>query len=112
MYGMRVHEAAIDAGVRVTGVTVHFVDEEYDRGPIIAQYPVPVMPNDTAATLADRVLDREHALYPPVLEAVALGHVTLGTDGRVAGLDSLTSLVLPWTMSTSGERRQPTTSNR
>jgi formyltetrahydrofolate-dependent phosphoribosylglycinamide formyltransferase len=113
MYGIRVHEAAIEAGVRVTGVTVHFVDEEYDRGPIIAQYPVPVMPNDTAATLADRVLTAEHTLYPPVIEAVALGRVTLGADGRVAGLDALTRIVLPWSGSSPpGERHQPITSHR
>lgn len=113
MYGIRVHEAAIEAGVRVTGVTVHFVDEEYDRGPIIAQVPVPVMPNDTAATLADRVLTAEHMLYPPVIEAVALGRVTLGADGRVAGLDSLTSLTLTWAApNPPGDQRQPITSHR
>jgi phosphoribosylglycinamide formyltransferase 1 len=50
MYGIRVHQAVIAAGVRVTGVTVHFVDEVYDRGPIIAQRPVPVFPDDTAST--------------------------------------------------------------
>ena len=64
MYGIRVHQAAIEAGVRVTGVTVHFVDEEYDRGPIIAQWPVPVLPGDTPETLAERVLAVEHTLYP------------------------------------------------
>ena len=86
MYGLRVHQAVIDAGVRVTGVTVHFVDEEYDRGPIIAQWPVPVLPVDTAESLARRVLATEHALYPPALHAVATGAVTLGTDGRVVGV--------------------------
>jgi formyltetrahydrofolate-dependent phosphoribosylglycinamide formyltransferase len=85
MYGIRVHQAVIDAGVRVTGVTVHFVDEEYDRGPIIAQWPVPVRPGDTPEELAARVLAVEHALYPLVLDAVARGRVTLGADGRVAG---------------------------
>ena len=85
MYGIRVHEAVIAAGVRVTGVTVHFVDEEYDRGPIIAQWPVPVLPDDTPDVLASRVLAAEHALYPATLDAVARGHVTLGADGRVAG---------------------------
>src|SRR5689334_4390997 len=47
MYGIRVHQAAIETGVRVTGVAVHFVDEEYDRGPIIAQWPAPVLPGHT-----------------------------------------------------------------
>lgn len=93
MYGIRVHQAVIDAGVRVTGVTVHFVDEEYDRGPIIAQSPVPVLPGDTPEGLAQRVLAVEHALYPVALNAVARGRVTLGTDGRVAGLESTPELV-------------------
>lgn len=86
MYGLRVHRAVIDAGVRVTGVTVHFVNEEYDRGPIIAQWPVPVLPGDTPEALAHRVLAVEHRLYPPALHAVARGAITLGADGRVRGL--------------------------
>ena len=94
MYGIRVHQAAIEAGVRVTGVTVHFVDEEYDRGPIIAQWPVPVLPGDTANVLAERVLTVEHALYPVALDAVARGRVTLGADGRVAGLAAVPELVM------------------
>ena len=85
MYGSRVHEAVIAAGVRVTGVTVHFVDEEYDRGPIIAQWPVPVLPDDSPESLAERVLAAEHALYPAAVDAVASSRVTLGPDGRVAG---------------------------
>ena len=85
MYGLRVHQAAIAAGVRVTGVTVHFVDEEYDRGPIIAQWPVPVLPGDSAEALAARVLAAEHAIYPEAIDALASGRVTLGADGRVSG---------------------------
>ena len=85
MYGIRVHQAVIEAGVRVTGATVHFVDEVYDRGPIIAQWPVPVVAEDSAETLAARVLAVEHTLYPATLDAVARGRVTLGTDGRVVG---------------------------
>lgn len=92
MYGTRVHQAVIDAGVRVTGVTVHFVDEEYDRGPIIAQWPVPVHPDDTAESLAARVLIAEHALYPLALDAVVRGRVTLGTEGRVNGLTAAPEL--------------------
>jgi phosphoribosylglycinamide formyltransferase-1 len=93
MYGIRVHQAAIEAGVRLTGVTVHFVDEEYDRGPIIAQWPAPVLPGDSPETLAERVLAVEHALYPLALDAVTRGRVTLGADGRVAGLASAPELV-------------------
>jgi phosphoribosylglycinamide formyltransferase 1 len=77
MYGARVHDAVLAAGVTVTGVTVHFVDEEYDRGPIIAQWPVPVLHGDDVRTLAARVLRVEHLLYPRVVDAVAGGAVTL-----------------------------------
>jgi phosphoribosylglycinamide formyltransferase-1 len=85
MYGMRVHQAVIDAGVGVTGVTVHFVDEIYDHGPIIAQWPVPVLRGDTAPALADRVLRVEHRLYPCAVEAVAAGRIHLDLNGRVHG---------------------------
>lgn len=70
MYGMRVHEAVLAAGARVTGPTAHFVDEEYDRGPIIAQWPVPVRAGDDPRTLAARVLRVEHLLYPRVMDHV------------------------------------------
>ena len=85
MYGIHVHRAVIAAGVRVTGVTVHFVDEVYDQGPIIAQWPVPVLPADTPESLAERVLAVEHTLYAAALDAVASGAVALGGDGRVTG---------------------------
>ncbi len=75
MYGRRVHEAVLQSGARVSGVTVHFVDEEFDRGAIIAQWPVPVLAGDDAATLASRVLSAEHVLYPRVVEAVATGRI-------------------------------------
>ena len=78
MYGSRLHQAVLDAGVRVSGVTVHFVDEQYDHGPVIAQWPVPVLADDTAAVLAARVLAVEHRLYPCAVAAVAAGEVTLG----------------------------------
>ncbi|HEX7118966.1 MAG TPA: phosphoribosylglycinamide formyltransferase [Longimicrobiales bacterium] len=71
MYGARVHRAVLDAGCRVSGATVHLVDEHYDRGPILFQWPVPVRADDTAETLAARVLRVEHAIYPPTIEAVA-----------------------------------------
>lgn len=85
MYGLRIHRAVIEAGVRVTGVTVHFVDEQYDRGPIVAQWPVPVLEADTAESLAARVLAVEHHLLPRVVESVAAGRVTLDAAGRVHG---------------------------
>jgi phosphoribosylglycinamide formyltransferase-1 len=85
MYGVRLHQAVIDAGMRVTGVTVHFVDEEYDHGPIIAQWPVPVLAGDTATTLAARVLVVEHQLYPCAVSAVAAGRVTIDPAQRAHG---------------------------
>jgi len=64
MYGRRVHEAVLASGAAESGATVHYVDEQYDRGPIIAQARVPVRPGDTAETLAARVLEAEHELLP------------------------------------------------
>ena len=72
MYGTRVHEAVIASGAKETGVTVHLVDDEYDRGPIIAQWRIPVEPNDSADTLAARVLNVEHVVYPRTVEMVAI----------------------------------------
>lgn len=71
MYGRRVHETVLASGARVSGATVHLVDEAYDRGPILAQWPVPVRPEDDAAALASRVLDVEHRLLPAVVAAFA-----------------------------------------
>ncbi len=64
MYGRRVHAAVLDTGARISGATVHFVDEVYDRGAIIAQWPVPVFEEDSPETLAARVLRVEHAILP------------------------------------------------
>lgn len=75
MYGMRVHEAVIAAGEKESGATVHRVDEEYDRGPIIAQRRVPVYPDDTPEILAARVLRIEHELYPEAIGMIASGGV-------------------------------------
>ena len=73
MYGMRVHRAVIESGARVSGATVHRVDDRYDEGEIVAQWPVPVLPGDTPETLAARVLAVEHRILPPAVEALALG---------------------------------------
>jgi phosphoribosylglycinamide formyltransferase-1 len=83
--GIRVHQQAIDAGVRISGCTVHFVVPELDSGPIISQAAVPVFPDDTAATLQARVLVEEHKLYPAALKLVAEGTVVL-RDGRAVFL--------------------------
>ncbi|MBP1850713.1 phosphoribosylglycinamide formyltransferase [Rhizobium halophytocola] len=80
--GLHTHERALDAGMRVAGCTVHFVTEGMDEGPIIAQGVVPVMADDTAETLASRVLTVEHQLYPMALRAVALGEVRMDDAGN------------------------------
>ncbi len=80
MYGHHVHQAVLDYGCKVTGVTVHFVDNQYDRGPIIWQQPVPVFDDDTAETLAARVFEAEKEAYPHVLGLIAAGRVQI--DGR------------------------------
>ena len=77
MYGHRVHQAVIDAGAKITGVTVHFVDNKYDCGPIIWQQPVPVFDDDTADTLAARVFEAEKEAYPHVLKLLAAGRIQL-----------------------------------
>ncbi|MBT8396108.1 MAG: phosphoribosylglycinamide formyltransferase [Gemmatimonadetes bacterium] len=64
MWGHHVHEAVLASGATFSGPTIHFVDEEYDTGAILAQWPVPVLPGDTPDTLAARVLKVEHILYP------------------------------------------------
>ena len=75
MYGSRVHESVLAAGERESGATVHLVDSEYDRGAVIAQWRVPVLPGDSAQSLSKRVLDVEHILYPRALEIVAALHL-------------------------------------
>jgi len=75
MYGSHVHEAVIACGAKITGVTVHFVDEEYDHGPIILQRSVEVLDTDDPHTLAERVLKVEHASYWLAVEAIAQGRI-------------------------------------
>lgn len=86
MYGHHVHDAVLAAGARITGATVHFVDEVYDRGAIIAQWPVPVFEEDTTETLAARVLRVEHALLPRVVELLCGQALALDDDGSVHGV--------------------------
>jgi phosphoribosylglycinamide formyltransferase-1 len=68
MYGLRVHRAVLESGDEESGATVHFVDEEYDRGPVLAQRRVPVRSDDVPETLAARVLSVEHRLYPAAVD--------------------------------------------
>jgi formyltetrahydrofolate-dependent phosphoribosylglycinamide formyltransferase len=80
LYGERVHRSVLDAGVKVTGCTVHFVDDEYDHGPIVAQAAVLVEDGDTPETLAHRVQDAERRLYPACIRLFAEGR--LAVEGR------------------------------
>ncbi|OCP01431.1 phosphoribosylglycinamide formyltransferase [Ensifer sp. LC13] len=79
--GLHTHQRAIDAGMKVAGCTVHFVTEGMDEGPILAQAVVPVLPGDTADSLAARVLTVEHRTYPMALRLMAEGKVRM-VDGR------------------------------
>mmetsp|Transcript_3352 Transcript_3352/g.7489 ORF Transcript_3352/g.7489 Transcript_3352/m.7489 type:complete len:290 (-) Transcript_3352:719-1588(-) len=74
-YGMNVHRAVVESGARFSGATVHFVDEEYDRGPIVAQACVAVSPEDTPEQVAAKVLKREHELFPHVVAALCDGRI-------------------------------------
>lgn len=82
MYGLHVHEAVIAAGEKISGATVHIVDEEYDHGSIILQQTVPVSPDDTPETLAAKVLTVEHQLYPEALRLFAAGLVSQQETGH------------------------------
>ena len=86
MYGERVHRAVLASGARETGVTIHLVDEAYDRGPILAQSRVPVREGDTAEDLAARVLEAEHRLLPAaVLAAARAGRPVPLEESRATG---------------------------
>jgi phosphoribosylglycinamide formyltransferase-1 len=95
--GLKPQQQALDAGVRISGCTVHFVTPELDAGPIVAQAAVPVLPDDTADMLAARILTAEHRLYPLALELVAGGRAHL-QDGKVvlqAAINPLRFLLSP-----------------
>jgi phosphoribosylglycinamide formyltransferase 1 len=79
-YGHRVHEAVLEYGAKLSGCTVHFVDNQYDHGPVILQKAVPVLDDDTPETLAARVFEAECAAYPEALRLIAAGRVQV--DGR------------------------------
>lgn len=81
MYGEHVHRAVLDYGAKISGCTVHFVDEEYDRGPIIVQRSCPVREDDTPHTLAARVFEEECAAYPHALRLFAEGRLAI--EGRI-----------------------------
>ncbi len=78
--GLHAQRQALQAGVRIAGATVHFVDEGVDTGPIVLQAAVPVRPDDTEETLSDRILAEEHRIYPEAIRLFAEGR--LRVDGR------------------------------
>ncbi len=86
MYGHHVHQAVLASGCSETGATVHFVDEVYDRGDVIAQIRVPVLSSDTPESLAARVFEAECRLYPWALNQL-IGHTLPLADGRIAILE-------------------------
>ncbi len=79
-YGHHVHEAVLDYGAKVSGCTVHFVEEAVDAGPIILQRYVPVLDDDTTATLSARILKEEHIAYPEAVKLFCAGQLTI--EGR------------------------------
>ncbi len=81
--GARAVEAALEAGVPMTGVTVHFVDEKVDHGPAIRQVEVPVLPGDDPETLHARIKDVEHRIYPEVVARFVSGRISLDGDRLV-----------------------------
>lgn len=80
-YGIRVHEAVLASGQEYSAATVHIVDEEYDRGPILAAIKVPIFEGDTPQILASRVLKQEHRLYPAVVRALCRNEIGWEFDG-------------------------------
>ncbi|MBN2473132.1 MAG: phosphoribosylglycinamide formyltransferase [Pirellulales bacterium] len=80
MYGHFVHEAVLQYGVKLTGCTVHFADNQYDHGPVILQKAVPVLDDDTAEQLAARVFQAECEAYPEAIQSIATGRLTV--EGR------------------------------
>ncbi len=84
-YGLRVHQAVLEYGCKITGCTVHFVDNQYDHGPIILQQPVPVQEGDTPELLAARVQAAERELYPRAIALFAAGR--LHVEGRWVRID-------------------------
>jgi phosphoribosylglycinamide formyltransferase-1 len=83
--GLHVQQQAIDYGARFSGCTVHFVDGGVDTGPIIIQAVVPVVANDTADTLAARILEQEHRIYPRAIQLLAEGRVCV--NGRIVTIE-------------------------
>lgn len=96
--GLHTHERTLKAGAKIAGCTVHFVRTEMDSGPIVAQAAVPVLPNDTHDSLAARVLEAEHKIYPMALRLVASGAIHVVNDLVVWTADQPKSASQPDTL--------------
>lgn len=81
--GLHTHERALADGVKIHGCTVHYVTSDLDHGPIIIQAAVPVLSNDTPATLSARVLKEEHRIYPQAIRWICEGRIALKKNGRI-----------------------------
>ena len=77
MYGKNVHRAVVAAGDKETGVTIHIVDKEYDTGPILAQKTMPVAPDDTPESLAERLIEVEHRFLVETIQRIIIGEIIL-----------------------------------
>ncbi|MEN8195894.1 MAG: phosphoribosylglycinamide formyltransferase, partial [Pseudomonadota bacterium] len=88
--GLDTHERALEAGVKLAGCSVHFVRAEVDTGPIIAQAAVPVLPGDTPDSLAARILEQEHLIYPMALRLLAEGRVRMEGDRAIVDAPATT----------------------
>ncbi len=93
MYGAHVHEAVLASGVKISGCTVHFVDETPDGGPIILQAAVPVRDDDTEETLAARIAEEEHRLYPEAIRLFADGKVQI--EGKRVRIRDTAMMLVP-----------------
>lgn len=100
-YGLRVHQAALAYGVKVSGCTIHFVDEDYDHGPIILQRVVPVLDHDTPERLAERVAIEERQAYPEVIQLFAEGR--LRRQGRWVKILEAAPSPLSWSTGEQGQ---------
>lgn len=89
--GLDTHERALEVGVKLAGCSVHFVRSDVDSGPIIAQAAVPVLPDDTPAVLAARILEQEHLIYPMALRLLAEGRVRVEGDKAIVDAPGATA---------------------
>ena len=102
--GMKVHKQALDAGVKLSGATVHIIRAEMDSGPIIGQAAVPVLSDDTPEALALRVLSAEHKLYPDCVRLFAEGRIQIEGDlARVDAVSDAQAMLLPFSGSDLGD---------